>query len=128
MQRSLLRRAGPWQSGSITSIFSKPPSWALTRGSASVSPQAAPAAIEQMIRQPTMPPSAPPAMCKELEDRLGESPEVVIAHDGLLRRANAASPVAVAVRRNQRRLFMMALGVPLLIVLSWRGDLAEWVI
>ena len=121
----LLRRAGPWQSGSITSIFEAAKLGVDSRERASVSPQAAPAAIEQMIRQPTMPPSALPSdVPAELEDRLGESPEVVIAHDGLLRRANAASPVAVAVRRNQRRLFMMALGVPLLIVLSWR--VATW--
>ena len=36
----------------------------------------------------------------------------MIAHEGMLRRGDAASPVAVAVRRNQRRLLMMALGVP----------------
>lgn len=117
----LLKRSGPWQSGSITSIFEAA---RLERGEdqrASVSPQKAPAAIERMVRRPTLPPSALPSDVRaEFEDRIGEQPEVVITHEGVLRRGHAASPVAVAVRRNQRRLLMMALGVPLFIVLTWR--------
>jgi len=117
----LLKKSGPWQSGSITSIFEAAQVDSGGRDRASVSPIDAPAAIDRMIQQPTLPPNALPIDVRaEFEDRLGEQPEVVIAHEGMLRRGHAASPVAVAVRRNQRRLLMMALGIPLLIVLTWR--------
>ncbi len=117
----MLKRSGPWNSGSITSIFEAARVDPQSRDRSSVSPVDAPAAIERMVQQPTLPPNALPSDVRaELEDRLGEQPEVVIAHEGMLRRGHAASPVAVAVRRNQRRLLMMALGVPLLIVLTWR--------
>ena len=117
----LLKKSGPWHSGSITSIFEAARVDPQGRDRSSVSPIDAPAAIERMVQQPTLPPNALPRDVRvELEDRLGEQPEVVIAHEGMLRRGHAASPVAVAVRRNQRRLLMMALGVPLLIVLTWR--------
>ena len=117
----LLKRSGPWQSGSITSIFEAARLESSDRDRASVSPLEAPAAIEQMIRRSTLPPNALPSDVRaHYEDRIGEQPEVVITHEGIRRRGHAASPVAVAVRRNQRRLLMMALGVPLFIVLTWR--------
>jgi hypothetical protein len=84
-------------------------------------PEQAPAALAQLAGRPTLPPSALPIdVEQELDDVLGQEPEVVIAGEGMLRRGGAGSPVAVAVRRDQRRLLVMALGIPLLIVLSWR--------
>ena len=54
----LLKRSGPWNSGSITSIFEAARVDPQGRDRSSVSPVDAPAAIERMVQQPTLPPEA----------------------------------------------------------------------
>jgi predicted Zn finger-like uncharacterized protein len=117
----ILRRSGPWQSGSITSIFDAVDLPSHIDSRAVMLPEQAPAALAQLAGRLTLPPSALPIdVAQEFDDTLGQQPEVVIAGEGMLRRGGAGSPVAVAVRRDQRRLLVMALGIPLLIILGWR--------
>ena len=117
----IVKRSGPWQSGSITSIFSAAQVDRPRGDRAEVLPEQAPAALDRLVGRPTLPPSALPSdISQDFDDRLGEQPEVVLSNEGLLRRGGAGSPVTVAVRRNQRRLLFMALGIPLMIVLVWR--------
>ncbi len=117
----ILKRSGPWQSGSITSIFDAAQVDREGSDRAEVLPEQAPAALDRLVGRPTQPMSSLPSDVDDvLVDHLGEQPEVVLSNEGLLRRGGAGSPVAVAVRRNQRRLLFMALGVPLMIIFVWR--------
>ena len=116
----LLWSAGPWTRGTITSIFEAAELLGDDGDRASVVAADAPAAVAALTGRPTLAPTGLPSdVIAEEEDDLGDRPEVVLANEGLVRPGDAASPVAAAVQRNQRRLLMLAIGIPLFIVLVW---------